>query len=168
MVHDGCIFLEEHVLPVGVVRGNFVQVERFFLPSISGALVHEHAVFVGIQHIQFFGCILYAIIARIGHVHFPFRPFLCGDQHHAVGCPRPVNGGRSGIFQHIYRFYVAGVEVVDTTNCHTINDVEGISIPGCSGTPDAHSRGLTGLPGELGHLHTGSPALHGLFSPQHG
>src|SRR5690606_4863709 len=82
-----------------------------------------------------------------------------GNENDSIGCPRSVDGSRSGVFQDIDGLDIGGVETVDIAADHVVNDVQWLRVADGADTTDVDFEPFAGHSRCLGDLHTRRLAL---------
>ena len=149
------------VEPVGPVG----QIGR--KPRHGAVLLHQVAVLPGIEHVVALGHLRNADEGRERNLGAPFpAALLGGDEHHAVGGARTVDGGRRGVLQHLHRLDFVGREVSDGVvsfaHGNAVDHIERVVArrDGRSAA-DADHHALSGRAVGLNDLHAGGFALKG-------
>ena len=118
---------------------------------------------LGIQHLDLMGHLLDGILSVVEDARCPFGAGIGGDEHDAVTGFRPIDGGRSGVFQDFDGLDVLRIQVADITHLQSVHQIERAGRAGIRGiTAYAEMGGLTRSAGQLQHLHAGHFALDGL------
>ena len=141
--------------------------ERLGKSRYGAVLLHQFAVLPGVEHVEALGHLRDADEGRERDLgsHLP-AALLGGDEHHAVGGARTVDGGRRGVFQHLHRLDLVGREVSDgvvaLAHGNAVNHIERV-VARRDGRSAAHAdhHALTGRAVGLDDLHTGGLALQG-------
>ena len=146
---DDVIVGVERVVPFAAVGQLTVGVR------IEGLLVDVAGVGHGIEHVDFLGHFRETEIRGEGDVVLAVAALLGGDDDHAVGAARTVDGRRGGVFQHLDRLDVVGVDVGQRVGAgagarkagvgslaaaavgESVNDVERLRV-GAEGVGSAH------------------------------
>ena len=130
-------------------------------------LLHQVAVLLRVEHVVALGHFRNADEGRERNLgtHL-LAALLGGDEHHAVGGTRTVDGGRRGVLQHLHRLDFVGREVSDgvvaLAHGNAVDHIERV-VARRDGRGAAHTdyHALTGRAVGLEHLYTGGLALQG-------
>ena len=147
--------LEHHVLPVGIgiLEGRFGIQARF------------HPVFLelgGVHHLDVLHGGHPGELVVIEYAHVVLVTALGGDEHHTVTGLGAVDGGGSGILQHLDGLDGFGIQVVDVLHLQTVHQderVRGRVGGGITADTEAGAGARSGGGGE--HLHAGELTLQG-------
>ena len=186
LLHEGGA--EDGVLPVGALAqyrrvlifgGGVHQVE---LLGHVDAILRELA---QIHQVERGALVLPAYGARVFKVGLALLAALGGDEHHAVGRARTVDGRGRSVLENLHRFDVVGRQIGEgreradlavahvqavgqgrrgRLNRHAVDDVERLGVLGVERgrAANLHLHAGTGLTRVGHHLHAGSLALQGL------
>ena len=153
--------------------------DRIKLLGVAPAQLFHRQVLLGVEHLRFVGSVGHrAQVHPIGDSALPGFALPGGDQDHAVGPARAVNGRRRSILEHLYRHNVVGVDVVDGVaalglvghrQLHAVHHVEGV-VGGVDRAKAAHPHvGFAARAARVDvNLHPGNPALDGLVQGGYG
>ena len=126
----------------------------------AGQVVQFH-VFLGIHHVGHLGDVLAADVAVIRERGAAFLALFGGDQHDTVRSTGTVDGGRGGVLQNVDGFDIVGVQGIDVTAGHAVDDVERLGVTDSADTTDIDFVSTSRLTGALGDGDTRALALEG-------
>ena len=137
-----------------VIGGSALVAELLYIAAVEGILLHPDPLF-GRSEIDLALHLLPAPGAVELDAGLAALAVLGGDEHHAVGTTRTVDGRRGGVLEDFNRLDVVGVDGVDVVGSHTIDHIErvGVGMDG-SGATDADLRVLARLAGGRTDLDT--------------
>ena len=159
-----CVVLEHLVHPVGVVdlsgrrvcdapRGD-VAVGVFLrivaLPVVGLAagvdilLVHDGHILLGIEHLHLVDGFLPTLVSVEADHGTAVLTALRGDEHHAVGRLRTIDGGRGSVLQHVDALDVGRIERSDVA-ADAVYNIKRRRGTGGADTTDIDLESLTGL-----------------------
>ena len=144
------------VPPVGLVGQSVGQRDE-------ADFVHQFLVLGGVQRLDLVGHLREAGLDAQADLGVAGLPGLGGDEDHAVGGTRTVDGCRRGILQDLHGGNVVGREKFDVVHRHTIHDIQRVVAAVERGSAThADVQVAAGLAGRLDDADAGRLALHGL------
>ena len=155
-LHAG-IAVENGLLPVGSLteRGDLLVGERKRRARIGRSLVLDNGVFAGVQHVDLTGDVLDTVRKVVVDAPLSVLATPRRDQNDTVAAAGSVNRRSGGIFQHLDRFDVARVEVLDARNGHSVNDINRCRRAVGADTADVNLNIRSGLSGVRHDLYAG-------------
>ena len=127
---------------------------------LAGEVVELHVLF-GVDHVGHLGDVLAAIETVIGDDHASFLALFRGHEHDTVGGTCTVDGGGSSILENVDGLDVVGVENVDVTTGHTVDDIQRFGVTDRTDTADVDLVAAARLAGVLGDGNARALALQG-------
>ena len=158
VLHDGCIVIEQQLLPVGTETDDFVavgvsQVVRIDIEGrqtvLEAAFVLQDSIIGSTSHGTLSPCALPAVGEVVVDAGLAHLAFLGRHEDDTIGSACTVDGARGGIFQYFHTLNIIGVHAFHTilVGGHTVNDVEGVGVVDGADTADANHRLSTRLTG---------------------
>ena len=126
MLHDRSVLVEDCIHPVCSGTKDIRIVEGGNLACIQAAFVHHDSILCSIQDSGLAPWVLEAIGEIIADFCLAFLAFLCGDEDNAVCSTCAVDSTGSSILEDLDTLNIVGVQVVDTTGRHAIDNVQGL------------------------------------------
>ena len=109
--------VEFPILPFSLVRQPVHGFSVIYCP-VGRLLINVTRVGNGVEHIYLFQHVRHAQVRRELNLSTPSLTFLRGNEHHAVGSTRPIDGRCRGIFKYFERFDVVWVNRGEGVHAH--------------------------------------------------
>ena len=179
VLHNGCVVVEDQVLPVGAeaADGVTVGINEVVGVLIEGChtvlhttLVLQDGVVGGTSDVALLPSALPTIREVVVDGGFANLTLLRGDEDDTVGGTCSVDGARGSVLQHLDTLDVAGVHALHTVlvGRHTVYNIKRFGVVDGADTTDADHRLRTGLTRGGCDIHTCGHTFQGVLSAQTG